>query len=166
MNEVESETQGGIFVHKLNCVEVHSNKFARTPKSRVKQFLVFRLLGFVVMVLNAHSQALFVAADPTTKYPVLVYVSISCIVGSTAVACMFVFLNQKELGHELALLARKGRVFCIYLVLSLVADLLGLFITCLLAHREHSCTGAANFDFGCVGAPKAGQKRRSDDDTH
>lgn len=137
MNEVVSETPlGGISVHKLNCIEVHSNKFARMPNSRVKRLLIFRLLGFFIMVLNAHSQALFVAADPTTKYPVLVYVSISCIVGSTAVACMFVFFHQEELGQQLALFACKGRVFCIYLFLSLVPDLLGLLITYLLAHRE------------------------------
>ncbi len=99
MKEVESKIHGGIYVPKLNCVEVHSNKFARMPNSRVKQLLVFRLLGLVVMVLNAHSQALFVAADPTTKYHVLVYVSISCIVGSTAAACTFVVFHQEQLGQ-------------------------------------------------------------------
>ncbi len=122
-------------VHKLNCVEEHSNMFARMPNSRVKQLLVFRLLAFVVMVLNAHSQALFVAADPATKYSVLVYVSISCIVGFTAFACMFVFFHQDELGQQMAL-GRKGRVFCIYVILSLVSDFLGLLMTCLLAHSE------------------------------
>ena len=137
MNEVESEIHGGTSVHKLNCFEEHSNKFARMPNSRVKQLLVFRLLDFVVMVLNAHSQALFVAADPTTKYPVLVYfgVYVHILFCRFHSCCMHVF-NQEELGQQLALFARKGRAFCIYLFLSLVADLLGLLLTCLLAHRE------------------------------
>ena len=49
---------------------------------------------------------------------------------------MFVCFHQEELGQQLALFARKGRVVCISLFLSLVPDLLGLLITCLLAHRE------------------------------
>ena len=68
------------------------------------------------------------------KNPVLVYVSISGIVGFTAFACMFVFFHQDELGHQL--FARKDRVYCVYVILSLVSDFLGRLITCLLAHRE------------------------------
>ncbi len=36
----------------------------------------------------------------------------------------------------MVLLALKGRVFCIYVLLSSVSDILGLLVTCLLAHRE------------------------------
>ncbi len=58
-----SQKPAAYSVHKLNCVEAHSNKFAGMPNSRGEQLLVCRLLAFVVMVLKAHFQTLFVAAS-------------------------------------------------------------------------------------------------------
>lgn len=81
-------------VHKLNCVEVHS--LARMPRSGLNQMLVFRLLAFAATVLNVHYPALFVAAKPATKYHVFAYMSMLCIVGSKAFACMFVFFQSRR----------------------------------------------------------------------
>ncbi len=112
-----SQKPAAYSVHKLNCVEAHSNKFAGMPNSRGEQLLVCRLLAFVVMVLKAHFQTLFVAASCNKitcsgVFVNIMYLSISCIVGSTAFACMFVFFHQDELGQQMPLLARKGRVLC------------------------------------------------------
>ena len=115
--------------------ELQADKLKQVINFKVKQLLVCRLLALFVMVLNAHSQALFVAADPAAKYTVLVYASISCILGSIALACLFVHFFQEQLGNQLTPFAHKGRVFYAFIFLSLVPDFLGLLLTCLLANR-------------------------------
>ena len=105
------------------------------PTWSVKRMLLCRLLGFFVMVLKAHSQALFMAMNPSTNYQIVAYASISCIVGSTAATCLFIYLFQEELAQQLGSHTRKGRIFCAYTALSLLP--LGLLLTCLLVHKLH-----------------------------
>ena len=122
-------------VHQLCPAKAQPDKELRLKSSRLRQLLICRLLALFVMVLNAHSQALFVAADPAAKYTVLVYASISCILGSIAIACLFVYLFQEQLGQQLEPFANKGKVLYCYVFISLVPDFLGLLLTCLLAQR-------------------------------
>ena len=122
-------------VHQLCHVKAQPDKEFRLKSTRLRHLLIYRLLALFVMVLNAHSQALFVAADPAAKYTVLVYASISCILGPIAIACLFVYRFQEQLGQQLEPFADKGKVFYCYVFISLVPDFLGLLLTCLLAHR-------------------------------
>lgn len=120
---------------QLCLAKAQPDKNFTLKSTRLRQLLTCRLLALFVMVLNAHSQALFVAADPAARYTVLVYASISCILGSIAVACLFVYLFREQLGQQLEPFANKGKVFYWYIFVSLVPDFLGLLLTCLLAHR-------------------------------
>jgi hypothetical protein len=101
MNEVESEPHGGISFHK------HAGALKQVCKGakldNFKHLPVFMLLAS----RNVHSRALFVATDPATKYPVLVYVStLYCEIHSF---CMHVCLfPQDELGQQMALFTRKS----------------------------------------------------------
>ena len=123
------------FVHRVSSEQLPASKLIHTGNVKVKQLLICRLLALFVMVLNAHSQALFVAADPTAMYTVLVYASVSCIPGSIALACLFVHIFQEQLGDQLTPFGYKGKVFYSFIFISLVPDFLGLLLTCLLAHR-------------------------------
>jgi hypothetical protein len=98
----------------------------------VNGILICRIASLFVMVLNAHSQVLFPALDPSTNTPWLVYASIACIIVFPIVAAVFIVIYKNELNRQLGPYGTRGKYFYIFILLSFIPDVLGIIFTVFL----------------------------------
>jgi hypothetical protein len=101
----------------------------------VNGMLLCRMGSLCITVLNAHSQVLFPALDPQIDISWLIYTSLGCILGFTAIAAVFLFTYRDKLGKQLGPYGERGRYFYLFILISFLPDTMGLILTAFLGQK-------------------------------
>lgn len=103
-------------------------QLVRKPKKlHRKTILVSRCLSLFLMIMNAHSQVLFVALDPATSYPTLVIASLVFIFGFAFITVLTLLIFGRHLTQQFN--GQRRALFYWFLLFSLLPDVAGLVLT-------------------------------------
>lgn len=101
----------------------------------VRSVLSLRVVSLLLNILNAHSQAVFVAADPSTPDKALFDASIATMLLLAAADVLFVYRYADALAMQLGPFGVRGSAFYVFLLLSVCTDLAGFALTLVLGVR-------------------------------